>query len=108
MDEERVRVECVKDWDESFAVSLTGFIADLQKILAAVPAEFRGNVIIEFDRYGNDYDTSRGELTIHYRRPWTADEIAQEERWKEVERRDREARERSELRRLKQKYDATA
>ncbi len=51
----------------------------LQKILDEVPIEYKDSVIIDVGTDG-DYDSPQPELSIWYRRPKTADEIADDKR----------------------------
>lgn len=94
----------VKEWDENFAVPVYDFMRELSDALGRVPDEFRSEAIIEFDRIGDDYDYSRGELSLHYSRPETESEKRAREQQRERLAREYENRERLEFERLKAKF----
>jgi hypothetical protein len=95
----------VFEWNRDFDMPLHEFVEELQDLLDSVPEQWRPAVRIEFDRYGSDYDTSYGELTVHYERPETDDELSARLESEALSTQDKENRERWELARLKAKYE---
>lgn len=104
MDGENQVIVTLKDWDDDFCVSIRDFIEELEALLENVPEPYKSAASIAFDRTGNDYDYSRGELTAQFGRPKTEEEIASEKRYAETSARERERRERDEFERLKAKF----
>ena len=96
--------ETLKDWDASFDIPAEQFVAEINLLLDTLPPELRSQAMIEFDRYGSDYDSSYGELTLRYARPATDEELRQWTASDEAYRREAEARERAEFARLKRKF----
>jgi len=94
----------VKDWDDDFNAHLSDFIEELQALLASIPEQYRENASIDFDRRGDDYDYPRGELTVQYSRPKTADELRRERECAAANLRDNEAQERRQYEALKAKF----
>lgn len=104
MNEPRTITDRVFDWDDDFTVPAVDFIAEMTKLLGTVPERFRNQVMINFDRTGSDYDFSRGELSMFYKRQETDDEARTRAQYAARSFKESEARERSELARLRAKY----
>lgn len=92
--------------DDKMPEDLGEFIAWVGALYQQIPEEFRSSAKFDFDAMGNDYDYSRGEISIYYERPYTAKEIAEHERQSAASRLDEAARERATLAALLKKYGA--
>ena len=95
----------VHSWDESFAVSASDFLTQVAGLIEIVPIEYRAEIVFEFDRRGSDYDSSYGELSMHYTRPETDDEIRSREQSHEQYQAREHARERATYEALKRKFE---
>lgn len=104
MKDRRTITVTVHEWDEDFDVPAKDFLAQLAGLIELVPEPFRAAAMFEFDRTGDDYDYSRGEMSLYYQRPETDDEIRARAQYEERRITEAEARERSELARLRSKY----
>lgn len=90
----------IKSWDESFDHSIKEFLKEIEQIIASVPVEFKNDVRIEFDRYGDP-----AEITISYVRPETQQEINIRNKYEIKQQEEQEKRDRAALARLKAKYE---
>lgn len=104
---ETVRVPILSDAEPPETVE--GVIEWLKGLLSDVPAEYRAAVAFEFNKYGSDYDTACGEISIYYDRPETDEEmnarIARENEAERARAEDRERADREALVALKHKYE---
>jgi hypothetical protein len=103
VDKQKVRV-CVRDWDDDFTSPLAEFIAELSKLLASIPEEFRDRAVLNFERYAGDYESSRGQMDVSYERLETDEEVARRKAMADASARDQAQRELRELARLAAKY----
>lgn len=106
MTDRRTMTIYVRIWDDSFEVPVHEFIQEVESLISTVPDQFHKDLILEFDRYGDDYDTSRGEMSLRYTRPETDAEYQERKRQAAWSVKDQEDRERRQLAALKAKYES--